>query len=405
MHDIPVHDQSLNSRATQTLALLTVCFAGMLLILGWLVTSFRAGMADPVWPTEPWYLMVNGQVLKEEKAGFLLEHTHRLAGFIVGALVSLTTLFIWRKVQTIWLRVLGYIVIVILLVTYGSFHREMGKVWSARQLGESTKLFPLNTGIITFLIAMSLVLLSFLAMRRRETDRWLVVSGSIALICVMAQGLLGGYRVFLDQLIGTELAVIHGMFGQLVFCILVVTYLLTLPKRSRARTSNVVDKRLLFPAYSLVIVLMMQLFWGVIVRQYGSPFAQRLHFIFAFIITATIIWHSFLVLMQWMGDRESKLYAVILLVLLGLQIVLGIEAWMSKFAFTGSSSTLPPELRPLSIASATIRTLHAMVGAALLTTSVINLVQLSKRCATRANDTLPTNVHDQIMAPGKLATV
>ena len=41
-------------------AIFTVAVTVVLLVLGQLVTSFRAGMADPIWPTEPWYLFVVG---------------------------------------------------------------------------------------------------------------------------------------------------------------------------------------------------------------------------------------------------------------------------------------------------------------------------------------------------------
>ena len=41
-------------------AVLTFIATLGLLVLGQLVTSFRAGMADPIWPTEPWYLFAAG---------------------------------------------------------------------------------------------------------------------------------------------------------------------------------------------------------------------------------------------------------------------------------------------------------------------------------------------------------
>ena len=43
----------------------------------------------------------------------------------------------------------------------------------------------------------------------------------VALIAVIVQGLLGGFRVRLHALFGTNLAVIHGCFAQLVFALLV----------------------------------------------------------------------------------------------------------------------------------------------------------------------------------------
>src|SRR5262249_19254806 len=46
----------------------------LLFALGGFVTSFRVGMADPVWPTEPWYLVVNQKVwVQEPSKGFLIE--------------------------------------------------------------------------------------------------------------------------------------------------------------------------------------------------------------------------------------------------------------------------------------------------------------------------------------------
>ena len=37
-------------------AMLTAVVAGAAVTMGAVVTTFRVGMADPVWPTAPWYL-------------------------------------------------------------------------------------------------------------------------------------------------------------------------------------------------------------------------------------------------------------------------------------------------------------------------------------------------------------
>src|SRR5437763_4329663 len=70
---------------------LAVLFA--LLTLGAVVTSFCVGMADPVWPTRPWHLLTISW--QEPSAGYLIEHTHRLAGFVAGAAVALLSLLFW----------------------------------------------------------------------------------------------------------------------------------------------------------------------------------------------------------------------------------------------------------------------------------------------------------------------
>src|SRR5215218_8344214 len=63
----------------------------VLLAIGQLVTSFGAGMADRVWPTEPWYVFRTATDSEKERFkqefGFFIEHTHRIAGWTIGGLV------------------------------------------------------------------------------------------------------------------------------------------------------------------------------------------------------------------------------------------------------------------------------------------------------------------------------
>ena len=48
-------------------------------------------MADPIWPTAPWHLLIIDWV--EPGRGFLIEHTHRILGYLAGAMIL---------VQTVW---------------------------------------------------------------------------------------------------------------------------------------------------------------------------------------------------------------------------------------------------------------------------------------------------------------
>src|SRR5436190_20812253 len=98
--------------AVATLALL---FA--LLALGAFVTSFRVGMADPIWPTRPWHLAVIDW--QEQSRGFLIEHTHRLAGFAVGGAVTILVLGLWLTERKPLLKWGGAAAIVALLAAFG----------------------------------------------------------------------------------------------------------------------------------------------------------------------------------------------------------------------------------------------------------------------------------------------
>src|SRR5438067_9913424 len=141
-------EQPLASRASHGWAVLTVLATVALLALGAVVTTFRVGMADPVWPTYPWHLLLISY--DEPSAGFLIEHTHRLAGYIVGCcVIVLAVVLAWSEPRP-WVRRLGW----------------------------------------------------------------------LALLGVILQGVLGGMRVKLNEWVGTDLALVHGCFAQIVFSLL-----------------------------------------------------------------------------------------------------------------------------------------------------------------------------------------
>src|SRR5207302_10806416 len=93
----------------------------VLLCLGQMVTSFRAGMVDPVWPTKPWYLADNFML----DFGYLIEHSHRIVAFAIGGLVAVLAFGLWacepRKVAR-WAALAG---LVVLLAGFGEFHRGL----------------------------------------------------------------------------------------------------------------------------------------------------------------------------------------------------------------------------------------------------------------------------------------
>lgn len=97
------------------LALATSCTTVLLILAGGLVTSMGAGLAVPDWPTTfgynmflyPWAKMVGG---------IFYEHSHRLLGSLVGFLTILTAAALWWTDQRKWLRVLGVIALLLVIV-------------------------------------------------------------------------------------------------------------------------------------------------------------------------------------------------------------------------------------------------------------------------------------------------
>jgi cytochrome c oxidase assembly protein subunit 15 len=290
----PATETRLAPRWLHAWAVLTVCATVALLALGAVVTTFQVGMADPVWPTVPWHLALIDW--REPNPGFVIEHTHRLAGYIVGCCVIVLTAGLWLSARRTWLK-------------------------------------------------------------------WL---GVAALAGVIVQGLLGGFRVVLHALFGTNLAVVHGCFAQIVFSLLVSLAVITSAKFTGGSLPAEEAPRLRRWSLFLSVTVFLQLIWGALVRHTNGALIQRFHFTTAFMVVAIAVWLAHTILASPPARRLLGRALLVLGVLLTLQIILGIESWLGKFA-----GNLLPELHKPTIEQAIVRVSHVLVGSFILATSVV----------------------------------
>jgi heme A synthase len=284
-------------------ALLTAAATVALLALGAVVTTFQVGMADPVWPTVPWHLALIDW--SEPNPGFVIEHTHRLAGYIVGCCVIVLTVGLCLSARRSWLK-------------------------------------------------------------------WL---GVAALAGVIAQGLLGGFRVRLNALSGTDLAIVHGCFAQIVFSLFVGLAVVTSARFAVATSPVETTPRLRRWSLALTGLVFLQLIWGALVRHTNGALAQRLHFLTAFAVVAVAVWFARTVLASPSARRLLGRTLIVLGVLLALQIMLGIESWLGKYA-----GVLLPEMHKPTVGQAATRVAHVLVGSFILAASVV-LTVLAHRSA------------------------
>lgn len=272
-----------------------------LLALGAVVTTFQVGMADPIWPTLPWHLALIDWT--EPNPGFVIEHTHRLAGYIVGCCAIV-----------------------------------------------------LAAGL--------------LASARRNWLKWLGVS---ALAGVIVQGLLGGFRVRLHALLGTNLAIIHGCFGQIVFSLFVSLAVFTSARFAAASLPADEAPRLRRWSLALTSLVFLQLIWGALVRHTNGALAQRLHLMTAFAVVAVAVWFARTAGANPEARRVLGHGLILLGVLLVLQVMLGVESWLGKYA-----GVLLPEMHKPTIGQAATRVAHVLVGSFILATSVVLTVLLHR---------------------------
>ncbi|MHB1426313.1 MAG: COX15/CtaA family protein [Gemmataceae bacterium] len=275
-------------------SVLTAAATVGLLALGAVVTTFRVGMADPIWPTAPWHLAFIDW--SEPSRGFIIEHSHRLAGYVVGCCVIVLTVGLLKSARRSWLK-------------------------------------------------------------------WL---GVAALAGVIAQGVLGGYRVRLHVRYGIDLAVLHGCFAQIVFSLFVSLAVLTSARFAAASLPVADSPRLRRWSLLLTALVFVQLVWGALLRHTNGALAQRMHLFTAFAVVAVAVWFAHVVLENPSARRLLGRTVILLGVLLALQVLLGVESWLGKFA-----GVLLPELRNPSNGQAATRIAHVLVGSFILATSVV----------------------------------
>lgn len=361
----------------------TVALLFALLLLGAVVTSFQVGMADPSWPTRPWHLAT--VEWQDQKFGFLIEHSHRLAGFAVGGAVTILALGLWLTEGRPLLKWCGAVAIVVLLAAFGQLHGTLIK--QQRLFNAALDIAPPAAPAPTIepptpnwsvaagpTVAALLVVagLTFSALRRGSPGRGLRVLAVVLLVAVMAQGLLGGLRVYLNALFGTDLATVHGIFSQIVVALAVAVLVGTTPRRitdDRWAPSPLTIRWVVVTATAVFV----QVVTGAVLRHTTSPLGPRIHLLLAFAVVAATI-----VVGRQLADapRGIRRLKVALHALVGVQVLLGVEAWLSKFA----DGTAAAPFRRITEADAALRTAHTLTGYAIFAVAfALSLMVLRNR--------------------------
>jgi heme a synthase len=238
----------------------------------------------------------------------------------------------------------------------------------------SHRLFGSLVGFLTILLAVSLWL--------KESRPWLRWLGVVALGAVIVQGVLGGLRV---TLLAQTLAIIHACVAQAFFALVASLVLFTsaewrTPIVPQVTTDAGRVQRLSVITTALIYV---QLILGAILRHRGE--ADVLHIVGALVVTVHVVLLTSRIVWNYSNVPVLVKTARVLVVLLGVQLLLGIGAYLGKFTQSGSS--LNPYVVPLA-------TTHVIVGALMLVTCLI-LTLRSYRLLTPSPLTLQSQTLSQ----------
>jgi len=188
------------------------------------------------------------------------------------------------------------------------------------------------------------------------------------LIAIIIQGLLGGFRVRLDAWLGSDLKLIHGSFAQIVLALAVCAAVMT--ARSWHEPGTQSDQQgaesLRYASMLCTVAIFLQIVLGGFVRHTNSSLGQRGHLLVAFVVVATVAW-----LLHRASDAQGlepglRRAVWCLAGLLAVQILLGVETWMTKFV-----PGVFPDAQPVTIRQAIIRTAHYVVGAGVFGWAVV----------------------------------
>ncbi len=292
----------------------------LLLITGGLVTGHEAGLAVPDWPNTFGHNMLLyplEEMVGDE--GVYYEHAHRLYGMLVG--------------------------------------------------------------VASMVLAVTLILF--------DRRAWLRRMGFYVLLMVCYQGLLGGLRVTghltlsadPDEMIpNTILAVVHGVFGQVVFAAIVAiaaftstTWLSSRP--STAKLSAGSDRSM---SLALVVMLIVQLALGALYRHLrrdaGDPM-EHIHWLYVHIFLAAIVTALAIFVggRLWAFNKDQPILPRLgkaMVHTVGFQLLLGILALISVIAARSVDG--------ISIFEVTMTTMHQATGALLLALAALAMLWIRR---------------------------
>jgi cytochrome c oxidase assembly protein subunit 15 len=198
-----------------------------------------------------------------------------------------------------------------------------------------------------------LTIVSMIWLLRVEKRRWLRWLGVIALLAVIAQGILGGMTVI--YLLPWWISSSHASLAQLFFSTTVAIAWFTSDWWLRGPSLVYEDARFPLRNWSLAAPLCVlgQLALGAAARH--KAIGSIYHICGSPVVTGVVLWISLRILLHYAQNRELRLSALALIGITFIQVFLGIAAYMSRIAYADAVQPMPLMV--------TFTVLHVAVGA------------------------------------------
>jgi cytochrome c oxidase assembly protein subunit 15 len=198
----------------------------------------------------------------------------------------------------------------------------------------------------------------------QESRAWLRWLGCIALAAVILQGVLGGLRVVLLR---ETLAIIHACLAQAFFGLMASIALFTAPgwQLMPQLTPTTAGRRLWWLCLVTTALIYVQIIVGALVRHTGLRL--DVHVLLAIAVSLHVLLMVVHIRRQHSDYAPFVRPAMLLAGLLGVQLVLGVGAYVLKY--TAAGYTMDAGLR------VAVTTSHLVIGALMFVTSLICLLR------------------------------
>jgi cytochrome c oxidase assembly protein subunit 15 len=236
--------------------------------------------------------------------------------------------------------------------------RDFAKDWD-KFLEHGHRLAGILIGVWTIVLA-GLV-------SRFESRGWVKLAAFAVLCGVILQGILGGFRVWLDE---RGLALLHGAFAACVFALmaLVATVLSRRWATGAGQFHTGSTGALKLFAVATVALLALQYLLGGMIRHRGTGLHEHLGL--GIVSVMVVLANAFVA--QRSGVTWVRRSGWLLLGIVVVQVFLGGAAWVTKFGFGPTGYVAVAD----SIQQITFRTAHTVVGILVFMTAVVHAVRV-----------------------------
>jgi cytochrome c oxidase assembly protein subunit 15 len=226
------------------------------------------------------------------------------------------------------------------------------------------RMIAATVGLMTVILAVWMWL--------KEPRRWLRWVSGIAVLAVIAQGVLGGITVLFY--LPVVVSVGHATLAQSVFCATVSLSLFARPdwRWDEAKMEDLSAPSLRQLSVVTSAAILLQLVLGAAFRHNGIGIVP--HIVVALVVTLLVTWTAMRVFTKFSSERRLVRSAGALVGLLLVQLFLGVGAYMMKIAAQNAPQPLPPVVN--------VTTAHVAVGALVLAASVVLALQVFRLVAS-----------------------